>query len=581
MRYGGATGLGIAGGVLLGCGEDEPSDDGAATGPLGSAPSGSATANANLGRAQSGGTWFDAREVEPTNIDNQIEPSSNVTTATVPVYSKLVRWKTGPGVVPASVLEGDSAESWESPDPTTWTFHLRDDCVFHPKPPLDGRPIDSEDVRSSVERHLAVSPARQTLENLIDTVETPDESTITFRLTQDYAPFANILSGPLLVYVFSKEANAGEIDTQRIEGAIGSGPWMWERRESSVALEWARHPNWHIRSPAGDQVPYMERWRQLVIPEYAQRLAQFAAGRILSFTPAVEDASGLQSRAPSAQVFAEPVPQGHSFFIFDQANADNAMRDTRLRRAWSMALDRQTLLDVFGQVEKASELGYELDTGISNPPIPYGVGMEYWYLDPYGLDMGPSSRWFEYDPSEATKLVEASSYDGHEIKIDNPGGDWIPTLEAQIPMLRDVGFNPSINVQEYSQFVGGAYSGNGPYQAGWTNVTAFPTADEWCYNLFMPNAIRNMNALSEETPNAPEVFKLIEQQRRELDPEARQEIIHEIQRRCADEMWYVPSIKDRWGRVSFVNEAVRGYGDYDGGPSNWASETLPFYSLEG
>jgi peptide/nickel transport system substrate-binding protein len=601
LRGGGLGLAGLTGALLIGCGDDD--DDGpaapaptaaattaaAATATATAAASG-ATAAAAVATATEaaaaaagpkyGGQWRTWNVNEPRNIDVWYEPSSNVAGATAPVYSKLVRWKSGPGIQPASELEGDAAANWETPDSQVWTFNLRDDIFYHPKPPLDGRALTSEDVSSSMTRLLATNPARGILEETVERVETPDDQTVVFHLNFPYSSFAEVLSGPLLLYLFSKEANAGDLDTQRIEGAIGTGPWMWESREPSIAVEWARHPNWHIKDAAGGSLPYVDSWRHIVIPEYAQALAQFAAGQISVFQPATEDAPDLLQRAADSQVRAVPVTSSISYFAHNLSKPGNPMLDTRLRRAWSLALDRFTLLEVFGQAELAASMGFTIDSGMANLPVPYGLNKKYWWLDPYGPDMGPSGRWFEFDPAEAAKLVAAVGPDDSKIDVNVPSTNWLRTLEPQIPMLTDVGLNAEINVMEYSEYVQGPYAGEGTeWSVAYGNMTSWPTIDETVNNLMTPPGARNMPSVDDTTPGAPPIFELIRRQRLESDLEARREMIYETQRLAADEMWWVPSVNFMWGRLEFVPGNLRGgaFGGWESGDGTSISgENYPY-----
>src|SRR5690606_19331400 len=111
-------------------------------------------------------------------------------------------------------------------------------------------------------------------------------------------------------------------------------------------------------------------------------------------------------------------------------------------------------------------------------PMPYGYIFGDWYLDPNGPDIGPAGQYLQYNAAEARKMVEAAGYDGHEIRIHSPSAAWLQTLEPQIAMLQEAGFNPVIDLMEFSQFVAGPYSGNGPYQATYNNMVGFPTVDE-------------------------------------------------------------------------------------------------------
>src|SRR5262245_49907698 len=91
-------------------------------------------------------------------------------------YSKLVRYKVGARIPPGIFLiEPDLAERWETPDDTTYLFHLRHGVTWHNKPPVNGRELVAEDVKFTFDRFLAEkgNPLRYMLEP-VDRVEVMD-----------------------------------------------------------------------------------------------------------------------------------------------------------------------------------------------------------------------------------------------------------------------------------------------------------------------------------------------------------------------------------------------------------------------
>ena len=94
-----------------------------------------------------GGTWTLAHL--PVANWNVVGPQANIMAAFAPMfYSQLV-------VFPMDdwanahyyELEGDVAQSWETPDDLTVVFTIQDDVKWQDKPPLDGRTLTAEDVK--------------------------------------------------------------------------------------------------------------------------------------------------------------------------------------------------------------------------------------------------------------------------------------------------------------------------------------------------------------------------------------------------------------------------------------------------
>jgi peptide/nickel transport system substrate-binding protein len=75
-------------------------------------------------------------------------------------------------------VEPDLAERWESPDDTTYIFHLRQGVKWHNKPPLNGRELVAEDVKFTYDRFLTEpgNPNRYMLDP-VERVEVVDRYT--------------------------------------------------------------------------------------------------------------------------------------------------------------------------------------------------------------------------------------------------------------------------------------------------------------------------------------------------------------------------------------------------------------------
>src|SRR5258708_19712590 len=77
-------------------------------------------------------------------------------------------------------FHGDLAESWETPNPLTYVFHLRRDVRFH-----DGRPLTSADVKATFEfiRNPANKSPKLGALRMVASIEAPDVATVIFHLS--------------------------------------------------------------------------------------------------------------------------------------------------------------------------------------------------------------------------------------------------------------------------------------------------------------------------------------------------------------------------------------------------------------
>ena len=59
--------------------------------------------------------------------------------------------------LPEEALTGQLAESWETPDPLTYVFKIRDGVFWHDKAPVNGRQLTAHDVEYTFHRVLGLS----------------------------------------------------------------------------------------------------------------------------------------------------------------------------------------------------------------------------------------------------------------------------------------------------------------------------------------------------------------------------------------------------------------------------------------
>src|SRR5499427_6277192 len=139
-----------------------------------------------------------ARGRDPVHFDPHLTRNQRTQAVLSFVYSKLFRHKVGADVQPGTfIVEPDLAERWETPDDTTYIFHLRQGVHWHNKPPVNGRELVAEDVKFTFDRFLTeqANSLRYLLEP-VDRIEVVDRSTVQFRLHAPYVWLPDILANP-------------------------------------------------------------------------------------------------------------------------------------------------------------------------------------------------------------------------------------------------------------------------------------------------------------------------------------------------------------------------------------------------
>ncbi|WP_455770703.1 ABC transporter substrate-binding protein [Streptomyces chartreusis] len=169
---------------------------------------------------------------------------------------------------PAAGKEGlevvpDLAESLGKPsaDAKTWTYKLRQGVKFQ-----DGTPITSKDVKYAIERSNfapeALSngptyfkayleggdkykgPYKDKSADGIKSIETPDDSTIVFKLKQPFADFDYLAT-------FSQTApvpQAKDTGAKYVQNIVSSGPYQFESYEEGRSATLVRNKNWDAKT---------------------------------------------------------------------------------------------------------------------------------------------------------------------------------------------------------------------------------------------------------------------------------------------------------------------------------------------
>ena len=563
-----AVGAGTLGLVVAGCGGEEeaatPTAPPATATATEAGPTPTPTPADPFANAKRGGTWRAATTGDPPTLD----PYGNLSFLTkgfaAYVYSRLFRYSAGPGVAYGENRpEPDLAESAEpNEDGTEWVIKLRPNATFHDVPPVNGRQVTAEDVRFSWARLTAETTPNRTQVAFVERMEVLDQQTVKFVLKSPYAAFLDTLADASLLWIMPTESDGGFDPAQT---AIGSGPWIFREYTPSVGFKFDRNPAWHFEG-----FPLLDAVELSIIPEYANRLAQFLAGNLDAEGINANDLVQVRDTVAGVQ-FLGVIPQLLSFIYFDP-KPDSPWRDRRFRQAVSMALDRDALTDIGYNVKALRDAGFDVGAPWNNI-IP--AGMRRWWLDPKSPDMGEGAKYFEYNVAEAKKLLEAMGYDGRPIKYQYTANRYGKTFndiaEATQAYLAAIGLNVQTEVQDYSSvYITQTFVGNFDGIA-FGYETPFPEGGSYLIRFFTDDPLNHGRV------NDERLREIALKQQQTLDEEERRELFHEAQRINGVEMYYVPNQAGAGTTWTAYQPYVRNGVEYVtigyGGPT----ETLPYY----
>jgi peptide/nickel transport system substrate-binding protein len=259
----------------------------------------------------------------------------------------------------------------------------------------------------------------------------------------------------------------------------------------------------------------------------------------------VEEGKSLQKTNPEMVVTPTPViGQGYIYMRTDQA----PFNDVRVRRALSLAIDRKGWNDALLHGEGC------IDSG----PVP--CAMKDWKLDAAKLDPARAKYLIGHDPAEAKKLLAEA---GHARGFTTPAYHWpgyAPPwrnwYELAVDNLGKIGVTVELKPEEYGKYISTTYLGKYEKMAIGPS-TPFTEVDDFLFSTHVPEQPNNRSHVSD-----PELTKLLQAQRREIDPKKRKDIIDDVQRYVADKAYYI-YLPNQPQYISHP-PAVKGFKHHDG-----------------
>ncbi len=392
------------------------------------APTTAAATTSPAASAKYGGTLIIAMNYEPKFWNVNYDFDGGAPYLNMNVYSKIVNYD-----YVTNEIHPDLATSWvASPDGKTYTFNLRKNVKWH-----DGKPFTSADVRWTVEDILKAgnkSVAYKMISD-IDSVETPDDYTITFKLKGPNSVFLDNVASYYGFNILPKHLYEGtDVRANPYNNKpVGTGPFKFIEQV----------PGDHVTMEANKDYwgpgPYLDKLIFRFIANLATAQAALEAGEVgySAASPAFGDVPRLQS-LPDIRVDPSPSSIVHWFaFNFDRKE----FQDVRVRKAIAMAINRK-------------EVAEKLYQGYVKPADGFFTSAVGWANNPDAKQPG-------FDPVKAEQLLDEAGYkrgaDGIRFKAKYVafiasiwGGPEIAQMVKQY--LSKVGIDVTVETVEFSLF---------------------------------------------------------------------------------------------------------------------------------
>jgi peptide/nickel transport system substrate-binding protein len=403
-------------------------------------------------------------------------------------------------------FHGDLADSWNTPDPLTYTFHLRAGVRFH-----DGRPLTATDVKytfDSILNPATHSPKRGAF-RMVASIETPNPATVIFHLTEPYASFLWNLARPA-VGIVPHDAGA---DFSR--HPVGSGPFRFVSQSQDEEVIVERSPDYFRGAPQ------IARVRFRVVPDAVVRALELRKGSAdLEMSSLSPDMIPVLARQSGLAVTQRP---GTNFGYLGFNLEDPILAKREVRQALAFATDREALIRylLHGEARIAS--------GILPP--------NHWAYE-------PDVAQYNLDPARAEKILDAAGFPRQQ-----DGARFHLTLktstEEQARLIgavlqeqwRRIGVDLELRPLELATLLSDAAKGNFQLTySRWVGANNDPDVFEF---VFSSKRIPPDGANRGHYRN-PRIDALVDQIRTETDREKRKALCSEVQKILADDLPYLP-----------------------------------------
>ncbi|UCC83513.1 MAG: hypothetical protein JSW46_00855 [Gemmatimonadota bacterium] len=331
------------------------------------------------------------------------------------------------------------AESWDTVTTRSGslvlTFRLRDDVKWH-----DGVPTSAYDVKFTFDRirDERTSYPNASLLALYDSAVVQDSFTIAFHLTRHPGymdPWRRISPMPehILGDVAPAELRHHPFGTER---PLGNGPFRFVEHRSGD--RWVFEANPDFAESLGGR-PYLDRLVYRYIPEPTTRLAELLAGEVDVYLVVAPDQVAEIVAHPDARVITY---ENRNYAFINWNGRRTFFQDPKVRRALTLAIDRQRIVDVARQ-----GLG-----SVAQGPVP----PFHWA---YHSDMEP----LPHDPERARALLDSAGWldgdgdgvrekDVYEASFELKTNQGNPTREQILTLvqadLAKVGVRANLQIQE-------------------------------------------------------------------------------------------------------------------------------------
>ena len=423
------------------------------------------------------------------------------------------------------------AESWtSSKDKLTWTYKLRPNLKWS-----DGKPLTSEDIAWTVNTAKKEEWLNHSAVVVNLTASAPDPQTVVIKTSVPDPKLPTMDVYILPKHIWGK-LSPDERDKYPGEDGVGSGPFVLDKFEKGQFARFRANPNYWGGKPAVDTV---------VLRKFNNPDAMVAALRTGELDAAWDIPGGAFNELKKDDNFVTNEGYQGGFAEVALNGGDGlkkghpALDDIEVRKAIAHAIDKKTLVDrVLAGVGKPAE------TIVPSP-------------DPSWLPELTEDQVYEFNLDKARQILDDAGYrdtdDDGVREMPNGGqplrftyyarsdGETGPKIAEFVRgWLDEIGIATTEKIASDSELT--PIIGKGDYDMfawGWTPYVDPDTMlDYMTCKQVAADPEDPTNYYNDANYCDPEYDKLYEQQKVELDPEKRREIVHEMLTRWQQSGYY-------------------------------------------
>jgi peptide/nickel transport system substrate-binding protein len=342
------------------------------------------------------------------------------------------------------------AKSWDvSSDGLTYTFHLRNDVLFHPSPLFadsTNRRVVASDFVYSFGRILdpAVASPGQWIFKTVNTeinggFEAPNDTTFVIHLKTPFQPFLGMLCTQYCNVVPHEVVDHYKQDFR--SHPIGTGPFKFAFWYENVSLVFHKNTSFWQKDEMGNPLPYLDAIKIDLVKDMSveyQGLLQgrydFMSGIHAAFKDELLDANGNMQSSFEDKLHLQKVPfikTDYLGFYIDKNAEQQWLLDPRVRKAISLAIDKKKMVRYLR----------------NNNVFAAGDG----FVPPALLPAKASSA-AEYNPEKAKTLLAESGFDFSNKLVLTTTSDYADLMEFVQHELEKINVKAEVQIMQSGTF---------------------------------------------------------------------------------------------------------------------------------